>query len=68
MELLVSLLMLLLVWNELVFASLVVEGTADEVDKVLDSPTETVEDPMEVFSELVAVLSTVPEEIDEPLV
>ena len=68
MELLVSLLMLLLVWNELVFKSLVVEGTADEVDKVLDSPTETVEDLMEVCSELVAVLSTVLEKIDEPLV
>ena len=68
MELLVSLLMLLLVWNELVFKSLVVEGTADEVEKVLDSPTETVEDLMEVCSELVAVLSTVLEKIDEPLV
>jgi len=68
MELLVSLLMLLLVWNELVFASLVVEGTTDKVDKVLDSPTETVEDLMEVCSELATVLSTVLEEIDESLV
>ena len=68
MELLVSLSMLLLVWNELVFASLVVEGTTDRVDKVLDSPTETVEDLMEVCSELVALLSTVLEKIDEPLV
>ena len=68
MELLVSLSMLLLVWNELVFASLVVEGTTDRVDKVLDSPTETVEDLMEVCSELATVLSTVLEEIDESLV
>ena len=65
---LVSLLMLLLVWNELVVASLVVECTADKVDKVLDSPTETVEDLVEVCSELVAVLTTVLEKVDESLV